>query len=570
MDYEELAKIIIRARKGETEALAELYSLSYNKVYFYAYKIFGNSEDATDIVQDVFIIVFTKLKDLKEPKAYLSWLSKITVNACKQKKIKDTKYIITSESNQLIENMADEDFNVEDIVADEDFKKYIFQVIDLLPEEQKRAVLLYYYEQLTIAQIAEIEETPESTIKNRLAYAREKMKKALRFEEKRSGVKVFSVGTPAVAAVLTEIAILNVMPIAAAREVFFAALAVAGVRGGKDDTFRFVDFNADDKKDSFWKKMKSGVIVEIKPIKLVILCVLLVALISGGAVLTKGTLYHIFGSFTVENVGEGEIMAFNVQDLPKKIRDEAAYYGEGFYEVNVGEVTPEMAYLRTSHAGGYYTDLELVPLSQKVETRYYTANVNMISLFNIDKELIAYTYCFFMGLDDIPEKLEFKRGFDIDYQGLKQSVMADLDKAFDDKDIITLTEEDFYFLLRKDDGDYIMKLNPNTAPFEETDVFSYTNVWMDIRDEELSKERVRTTLAELWMGKDKYLGEQVYGDGRRGLNIYQFGQRSFYTEEEILRYNAIALFDKNNKLFAYAYLDDQKMEFRDTPIEPTE
>ena len=87
---------------------------------------------------------------------------------------KRTRLFIDNENSDLIERIADEDCSVENTIIEENVKEYIIKVIDTLPGEQKRTVLLYYYEQLTVSQIAEIEEVSVSAIKNRLSYARKK------------------------------------------------------------------------------------------------------------------------------------------------------------------------------------------------------------------------------------------------------------------------------------------------------------------------------------------------------------------------------------------------------------
>lgn len=174
MNNTDIKEIVQRAAKGEQSAFAELYAISYNRVYFYAYRMLQNEEDAIDIVQEVFITVFTSIGELKKPESYMCWLSRITVNLCRDFHKKRTRLVIDNENSDLIERIADEDCSVENTIIEENVKEYIIKVIDTLPGEQKRTVLLYYYEQLTVSQIAEIEEVSVSAIKNRLSYARKK------------------------------------------------------------------------------------------------------------------------------------------------------------------------------------------------------------------------------------------------------------------------------------------------------------------------------------------------------------------------------------------------------------
>ncbi|MGN0712497.1 MAG: RNA polymerase sigma factor, partial [Anaerovoracaceae bacterium] len=80
-----MKEIVEAARGGDKSAFTRLYQETYNRVYFYAFKLFGNQEDAADVVQDVFVKVFTGIGELKSTEAFTSWLYRITVNECKNK-----------------------------------------------------------------------------------------------------------------------------------------------------------------------------------------------------------------------------------------------------------------------------------------------------------------------------------------------------------------------------------------------------------------------------------------------------------------------------------------------------
>ena len=75
-------------------------------------------------------------------------------------------------------------------IARQDAKDYIFTILDLLPEAQKRAVVLYYYNQLSISEIAEKEGVAKGTVKSRLHLARKKLQKAVEAEERRTSTKL--------------------------------------------------------------------------------------------------------------------------------------------------------------------------------------------------------------------------------------------------------------------------------------------------------------------------------------------------------------------------------------------
>ncbi len=283
MDYELLATIVQQAKDGDKGALEQLYYETYNRVYFYAFKIFNDENDAADVVQEVYIKVFTHISELNDAKAFTKWLYTITVNECKQKMRRDHRQILTEEGDEFFERILDTEPELDQRLVHRDARTYLFAVIDFLPEEQKRAVLLYYYEQLTISQIAEIEEVSEATIKSRLVLARKKLKAAVEAEERRTGTRLLAAGMPALAAVLAEGALLVSMPVDLASRALAVALAAVGFIDG-DGAFTYIATNETeaDADASLRQKMNRGIIVELKPIKIFIAGLLLLALVLGG------------------------------------------------------------------------------------------------------------------------------------------------------------------------------------------------------------------------------------------------------------------------------------------------
>ncbi len=283
MDYELLATIVQQAKDGDKGALEQLYYETYNRVYFYAFKIFNDENDAADVVQEVYIKVFTHISELNDAKAFTKWLYTITVNECKQKMRRDHRQILTEEGDEFFERILDTEPELDQRLVHRDARTFLFAVIDFLPEEQKRAVLLYYYEQLTISQIAEIEEVSEATIKSRLVLARKKLRAAVEAEERRTGTRLLAVGMPALAAVLAEGALLVSMPVDLASRALAVALAAVGFVDG-DGAFTYIATNETeaDADDSLRQKLNRGIIVELKPIKIFIAGLLLLALVLGG------------------------------------------------------------------------------------------------------------------------------------------------------------------------------------------------------------------------------------------------------------------------------------------------
>ncbi|MCL1822608.1 MAG: sigma-70 family RNA polymerase sigma factor [Oscillospiraceae bacterium] len=196
MDKKKLTEVVKSAQTGDNTALETLYREYTKPVYFLALKILANKEDSEDITQEVFIHMFQKIADLKNPETFPTWLNRITSNKCtdflrkkrvtlniEDEEIAQTEFFEESDPLLVPEKALD---NAETV-------KLITDIIDNLPLPQRVCVYYYYYEHLTIAQIAENLGANESTVKNRLALAREKIRKAIESLEKKDGIKLYGV-----------------------------------------------------------------------------------------------------------------------------------------------------------------------------------------------------------------------------------------------------------------------------------------------------------------------------------------------------------------------------------------
>lgn len=337
MDYELLTTIVQQAQNGEKGALEQLYHETYNRVYFYAYKIFGNENDAADVVQEVYVKVFTHLSELKDARAFHKWLYTIAVNECKQKMRRDSRHILTEEGDAFFEQIIDldPDLDANRRLIYKDARTFILAVIDYLPEEQRRAVLLYFYEQLTIHQIAEIEEVSESTIKSRLMIARKKIKAAVEAEERRTGTRLLVAGLPALAAVLAEGAQLVTMPSNLAAHALTVALAAVGFIDG-DAAVTYISTNETEEDETPLKKLNRGIIVELNPRKIFfLLFVLIVIALSGLLVVMSST-----GSAGAIDLGTTSGVSGDLGAENGESSDSAAGGGVASQD-NVGDTEPD-------------------------------------------------------------------------------------------------------------------------------------------------------------------------------------------------------------------------------------
>ncbi len=191
------ANVIRRAQAGDNEALSQLYQSYYKRVYYLTLKLTKNPEDAEDVAQETFIAAFNSLAKLQNPEAFESWLFQIAANRSRNQLRKNAHPVDLPEDEDgrtMLDDMPDpnEALIPEAVTQNAEQKRLVMQIIDDLPQQQRECVLLFYYSELTVKQIAHSLGCSEGTVKSRLNYARQKIKEGVEHLEKRDGIRLHS------------------------------------------------------------------------------------------------------------------------------------------------------------------------------------------------------------------------------------------------------------------------------------------------------------------------------------------------------------------------------------------
>lgn len=162
---------------GDRKTMEDLIREIQDGVYYHCVKILRNESDAQDAAQDVLMAVLRGLDGLKNPAAFHSWLNRIIVRTCMRTYAREHREISVSESaeDRLFENLNDQRIP-EKIIDTEETRRMIRELVDELPPAQRLCVLMYYYDELPVKDIAEAMGAPENTVKSRLSYARKAIK----------------------------------------------------------------------------------------------------------------------------------------------------------------------------------------------------------------------------------------------------------------------------------------------------------------------------------------------------------------------------------------------------------
>lgn len=152
------------------EQLTALLLTDQQKFYRLAYSYCHDPETAMDIVQNAACKALEKYTTLKEPAYLKTWFYRILIN--------ESLDCLRRSKREQPENTLPEDTAHKPLEQKADHLD-LYQAIQQLPVETKTIVLLHYFEDMTLKQIAQITETNESTVKSRLYSGLKKLRLSL-------------------------------------------------------------------------------------------------------------------------------------------------------------------------------------------------------------------------------------------------------------------------------------------------------------------------------------------------------------------------------------------------------
>lgn len=163
--------VVKRAIKGDEHAFELLIKQESSKLYRTAFLYVGNKEDALDVVQETVCKAYLSIKNLKNPEYFCTWLIKILIRTA-YRVLEKNKKIKTIDVDSLI-NLQDQ--KVLEIHENIDLSNALKQ----LNENDRTAVILFYYHSLPINTIATMMDKPEGTVKSYLRRARMELQNIL-------------------------------------------------------------------------------------------------------------------------------------------------------------------------------------------------------------------------------------------------------------------------------------------------------------------------------------------------------------------------------------------------------
>jgi RNA polymerase sigma-70 factor (ECF subfamily) len=157
-------KRVARAKAGDKQALLDLVLAREREFYGLSYVYMRNEQDAADALQDMIVILYTRIHTLKKDESFYSWANQILVRCCLTKLRRDKRWQLIPEGyEEATEHSGEAGLD-------------LLNAVHKLPGAQRDVILLFYYSDKTFEEISEIQSCPVGTVKSRLHQGLKKLK----------------------------------------------------------------------------------------------------------------------------------------------------------------------------------------------------------------------------------------------------------------------------------------------------------------------------------------------------------------------------------------------------------
>lgn len=178
--------LMLKFKQGDKLAFDELLDKYHRPVINNIYRMIQDRHEADDLAQEVFIRVYNSSKNYQPTAKFSTWIYKITMNLClnelrrRKKKVFSLDENIPTQEGQVKIEIAEKDKDLPpEELAKRELQDIVRRAIESLPENQRMAVILRRYEDLSYEDIAKTMNCSVSAVKSLLNRAKEMLKEKL-------------------------------------------------------------------------------------------------------------------------------------------------------------------------------------------------------------------------------------------------------------------------------------------------------------------------------------------------------------------------------------------------------
>ena len=173
-----------QCREGDSLAIEKMVRTYQKDVYRLAFSILDNADEADDGTQEAFLAALRALGSFRENAAFKTWLFRITINVCRARLRRGKNRIRLQQILQGLFHLQRDEEHPEKTAIQSEADAELQCAIRTLDDKHRIPVVLRYYHDMSIADIASILEVPIGTVHSRLNHARAKLRTVLKEEPK--------------------------------------------------------------------------------------------------------------------------------------------------------------------------------------------------------------------------------------------------------------------------------------------------------------------------------------------------------------------------------------------------
>lgn len=192
-DNQRLERAIEQFIAGDEDAFSEIYDLTKKYLYYTILKSV-NAQEVDDILQNTYFDIYKNIKSIREIESFKTWAGIIAHNNISRFYRKNAKFEVCSDEELMTIEEENVDLLPEDAMDNKETAKLIQSFIQELPFVQKQVIVAFYYNQMSIVEIANVMNIPEGTVKTNLYRGKAKIKNSILELERKHGTKLSTVG----------------------------------------------------------------------------------------------------------------------------------------------------------------------------------------------------------------------------------------------------------------------------------------------------------------------------------------------------------------------------------------
>lgn len=173
-----IAGLVLRAQANDSDAFAELYAMTYNKVYNYSRHYLRDNYLAQDAMQEIYIRVLKNITKLNDPSLFIAWLNHISFNVCYDMSMRQKATSSRIADDELLSLIQDETpgSNPENTFQRKDEYVRLNKALDSLPFNEKQVLTMRYYNEMKLENIAAAMDISRSSVKRYISSGLEKLR----------------------------------------------------------------------------------------------------------------------------------------------------------------------------------------------------------------------------------------------------------------------------------------------------------------------------------------------------------------------------------------------------------